>query len=541
MNILRKSRKSRFKLDKRRFMLLIFTLIMTTFAWITYSKVLLPNLKLHINSWNLAIYVDSNKNGVAEEDEVVEDKLAPIVIEPFEVYPGMNQEVIEVLIKNNGEIPSVIGYDILGAEVNFLGNTYSVVENAAEERVNHPENYYLQENEPTIAAGIASYKLINEEDKIPFDFIIEHTETVEGGAEGYLKVRAVWNATLDDEATDEEIDVKNELDGKWGYDITNYELANPTTSPIQFKLKLTSYGADRSSRFVLTQDITPENYGDYVDYSIDLNGDGNTTNDWRIFFEDNENIYIIAANYVPNSLIKEEHKSILPNSEKAGCTTYGVNIQLSEPDTILAEREIINKFMLTESEDTGNKNYKVTKALLSREYWAQFVDTSIANVAVGAPTIEMFTKSWNQKYNGLEGYTEIICDWNNRKGGYQINDDPGDEYHLNLNGYNSASLYFPTHTGDLCDAYWIASPAIREIGDAGENVLGSCMLGIKNDGMIGAGGYFNGTTGIRPVVQLKSGIFGESTINGAGNRVWTLTTVHPDDRVVVANVVSNET
>ena len=65
MNILRKSRKSTIKLDKRKVVLLIFTLIMTTFAWITYSKILLPNLKLHINSWNISIYVDNNKKGVA--------------------------------------------------------------------------------------------------------------------------------------------------------------------------------------------------------------------------------------------------------------------------------------------------------------------------------------------------------------------------------------------------------------------------------------------------------------------------------------------
>ena len=87
MNILRKSRKSTIKLDKRKVVLLIFTLIMTTFAWITYSKILLPTLKLHINSWNLAIYVDNNKNGVAEETEMVEDK------KDFK-YPQINKENI---------------------------------------------------------------------------------------------------------------------------------------------------------------------------------------------------------------------------------------------------------------------------------------------------------------------------------------------------------------------------------------------------------------------------------------------------------------
>ena len=537
MNILRKSRKSKFKLDKRRFMLLIFTLIMTTFAWITYSKVLLPNLKLHINSWNIAIYVDSNKNGVADEDEA--DKSAPIVIEPFEVYPGMNQEVIEVLIKNNGEIPSIIGYDILGAEVDFLGNTYKVVENAAAERASHPENYYLQENEPDRAAGIASYKLINEEDKIPFDFIIEHTEIVDGGAEGYLKVRAVWNATLDDDATEAEIDAKNELDGKWGYDITEYELANPTTSPIQFKIKLNSYGDDRSSRFVLTQDITPENYGDYVDYSVDLNGDGNTKNDWRIFFEDNENIYIIAAGLVNNSWI---NTTIADISTTEGCTTYGVNFPNDKFVNTEIEQSIINKFMLTEAIPNENINYKATRNLLSSSYWNQFVDTSIANVAVGAPTTEMFVKSWNQKYNGIEGCTDIICNWNNKKQGYQVNDDPDRPHALDLVGSGDTSLYFPNHTGDACHAYWLASPSMKEIDiDTGANVLTRSMMGIRIDlALIAGGGTVNGKAGIRPVVQLKSGIFGEVTETSPGNRVWTLTTVHPDDREVVANVVSNE-
>ena len=526
MNILRKSRKNRIKFDKRRFVLLIFTLIMTTFAWITYSKILLPNLKIHINSWNIAIYVDDNKNGVAEDDEKVANKVDPIVIEPFEVYPGMNQDVIEVLIKNNGEIPSIINYDITGAEVNFLGNVYRVVENAAEERVNNPENHYLQKNEPTKAGGIASYKLINEENVIPFDFIIEHTECIEGGAEGYLKVRAVWDATLDDGATDEQIDAKNELDGKWGYDITAYEKANPTTSPIQFKLNISSYGDNRSSRFVLTQDISPENYGDYVDYSIDLNNDGNTKNDWRIFFEDNENIYIIAAGLVKNSKINSEITSV---STTGGCTTYGINIPAEKVLDTPIEQSIINKFMLTDAVKSDNINYKATSNLLSTEYWQQFVDSSIANVAVGGPTLEMFVKSWNQKYNGVEGYSEVSCWWNTIKQGYQVNSEKDEEYHIYLEGYNNASLYFPNHTGDSCHAYWIAAPSMRVYGDdIMTNIWKKAVYGIRLDnGYIGSGGIASGKDGIRPVVQLKSGIFGSYTLNGSGEKVWTLTTEKP--------------
>lgn len=540
MNILRKSRKSRFKLDKRRFMLLIFTLIMTTFAWITYSKVLLPNLKLHINSWNIEVFVDSNKNGVAEDDEKVADKSAPIVIQPFEVYPGMNQDVIEVLIKNNGEIPSIIGYDMLGIQVDILGETYTVVENAAAERTANPGNNYLQKNTPTTAAGISSYKLVNGEESVPFDFIIEHTQVVDGGAEGYLKVRAVWDATLDDDATEAEIDAKNELDGKWGYDITDYEIANPTTSPIKFNLSITSYSDNRSSRFVLTQDITPENYGDYVDYPVDLNGDGNTKNDWRIFYEDNENIYIISAGLVDNDLINPD---ITEKSNHSGCTEYGVSFTTSELVETELNQEIINKFMFTKAIPSDNLNYRTTKNLLSESYWDYFVNNSIANYAIGGPTLEMFVKSWNRKYNGIATATEIISWWNIKKHGYQVSEIPGEEHRLQLNGGENDDLYFPNHTADECYAYWLASPSIREFDpETGINIFTRAMMGIRIDTkIIAGGGIGNGQAGVRPVVQLKSGIFGESTVNGAGNRVWTLTTVHPDDRAVVANVVSNET
>ena len=534
MNILRKSRKSTIKLDKRKVVLLIFTLIMTTFAWITYSKILLPTLKLHINSWNISIYVDDNKNGVAEEGELA-DKTAPIVIQPFEVYPGMNKDVMDVIIKNNGETPSDIAYII--SDIKFLGNTYSIQDDASAYRTTNPGAFCLQKNTYEDYGGIVTYKLINEESMIPFEFIIEHTKVIDGGAEGYLKVKAVWDATLDEGATEAQIDAKNEFDGKWGFDLTKY--AEATGAPIEFKLKVNAIGQPRSGRFVLTQDITPENYGDYVDYSVDLNGDGNTKNDWRIFYEDNENIYIIAAGLVKNTEINTE---ITELSETEGCTVYGVNMNHSEFTNTPIDKSIINKFMLTDAEESNNINYKATANLLSTSHWSQFVDSNLAVAAIGGPTVEMFVRSWNQKYDYLEGCTEIICEWDTQKQGYNVNDEEGEEYHLYLTGYENASLYFPNHTGDSCHAYWLASPSSKEYDhETGNDMLTKGMIGIRFDtALIAGGGIANGRAGVRPLVQLKSGIFGEVTEISPGNRVWTLTTVHPNDREEVANIVGNE-
>lgn len=509
MNILRKSRKSTIKLDKRKVVLLIFTLIMTTFAWITYSKILLPTLKLHINSWNLAIYVDNNKNGVAEETEMVEDKNAPIIIQPFEVYPGMNLDIMDVIIKNNGETPSEIAYIISG--VKFLGNAYDIKENALELRVSDPNGYYLKQNAYEDYGGIITYKLINEESLIPFEFIIEHTHVIDGGAEGYLKVKAVWDATLDDGATEEQIDQKNEFDGKWGFDLTKY--AETTGAPIEFKLKVNAIGQPRSGRFVLTQDITPENYGDYVKYSKDLNGDGDLTNDWRIFYEDNENIYLISANYVPNSWLNE---SAIRKATNESVSTYGATFSgMTLTDTTI-DSAIINKFMATSVEKSDNKNYKMMDAFMESSYWSQFVDTEFANVAIGAPTIEMFAKSWNQKYNGESGYSEILVSWDVNKKGYKINDS----FNFSVNGYSNASLYFPTETNDASQAYWLIAPThVTLEDDTEENIR---TFGVDKLGNIRSGSYNTSTGGIRPVVQLKSGLFGKSTVKENGDRVWTL-------------------
>ena len=73
-----------------------------------------------------------------------------------------------------------------------------------------------------------------------------------------------------------------------------------------------------------------DNYGMYVDYPIDLSGDGDTTNDWKIFYEDDlGRVFLIAADYVPNTcealykdskLIAGMKKST--NGDFAKCCSY---------------------------------------------------------------------------------------------------------------------------------------------------------------------------------------------------------------------------
>ena len=49
--------------------------------------------------------------------------------------------------------------------------------------------------------------------------------------------------------------------------------------------------------------ITPANYGQKVNYSVDVNGV--TLNDWEIFLKDGNNVYMIYGDYMPNAAIPQ--------------------------------------------------------------------------------------------------------------------------------------------------------------------------------------------------------------------------------------------
>lgn len=510
MNILRKTRKSNIKISRRRLVLLIFSLIMTSFAWIAYFKILQTNFEVHINSWNISIFVDENKNGVAEESEE-KDKDAAIEIDFLELYPGMNQEVMDVIIKNNGETPSTIDYII--SDIKFLGNDYTIQENAEEYRANNPDLFCLQKNEYVDSGGIITYDLINESLIFPFKFIIEHTGNIEGGAEGYLKVKAVWLSSIEsnETLTEEEIEAKNEVDSEWGYRVAEFIENNPDISPLQFKVKINATGLPRSSRFVLTQNLTPDNYGDYVDYPIDLNNDGDTTNDWQIFYEDNENVYIIADEYISNSLVSED--IMLKGTDTY--SAYGLYFNENTfTEDMSIDQSIINKYMLTSAMSSSNNNYKATSQLLNTTNWSSFVATNYAESAVGAPTIEMFIKSWNQKYILSENHSELNSIWKIHSTGYKINDEL-ESYVL---GYDNAKLYFPYTTSEVagseCFGYWLASPSANN---------DKSLINVLSSGKISFGEInSNNGIGIRPVVALKVGIKGTSQVNADEINIWSL-------------------
>ena len=221
MNILRKHRKSNKKKKLKKYILFIFSLIMTTFAWITYSIVLNTNLNIHVAAWDMEYYIGDEK------------KENPIGVDIEALYPQMPEQVIKIDIKNNGEALVDIDYHI--SAISIAGVSYELV---SEGEQNTTENYINIAN-PTLETDaetgvlVAKGKIINDTTKFPFTLELEHSLQVVAKDKGYLTVKVNWIGDNDG------------LDSEWGYKVGKYFADNPTAkSAMNITLSIDSYQAD---------------------------------------------------------------------------------------------------------------------------------------------------------------------------------------------------------------------------------------------------------------------------------------------------------
>ena len=221
MNILRKRRKSNKKNSLRKYILFVFTLIMTTFAWLAYSKVLNSHLNIHVAAWDMEYYIGDQK------------KENPIGIEIPDLYPQMQEQVIKIDIKNNGEALVDLDYHI--ESISIAGVSYELVkegeQNTTEDYINIADPTLETDAETGIL--VANGKVINDTTRFPFTLEVKHSLQVAAQDTGYLTVTVNWIGDNDD------------LDSEWGYKVGKYFMDNPdATSAISLTLSIDSYQAD---------------------------------------------------------------------------------------------------------------------------------------------------------------------------------------------------------------------------------------------------------------------------------------------------------
>ena len=225
----------------------------------------------------------------------------------------------------------------------------------------------------------------------------------------------------------------------------------------------------------------PVSIGDNVNYSTILNGQ--TLNNWSVFYIDGDYTYIILDNYLTRVAVSDSIKSNYNLANGKGTTFATIKSTTNRTDLINAMTTTSN---WTDLINNGSMNgTALTSAVKS--------DTNVK--AMGAPDIELWCNSWNSASNGFS----ITITPSQNVTGYQLNSantltiPSGDKRKANY------PLYFPhTSAVDSCDGYWLASPSAVDT---------NCVVYVSFNGYVDFYGYSGTNSAFRPVVCLPSSIF----------------------------------
>ena len=293
-------------------------------------------------------------------------------------------------------------------------------------------------------------------------------------------------------------------------------------------------------------------YGDSIDYDVDLGKytdgitdldlDGKPQYDWKIFYNDGTNIYIIAEDYVPMSKCSNLTTTITNRVDGGTIDPYGLywyikngNIQngkngsadifgTNAPSQTLS---FANKFLTDwKPKVTGtnsaseNSNAKMVATLMDTSLWANFATSTKINgltnkadelSAIGGPTLEMWVKSWNKKHGAESKDTsKLQLYYASNATGYFVGTTENPEtsssdyvYQSGTTGYTD-TLYYPVSLDsngnpdtNKCFGYWLASPSAYGA---------DYVMRVSKSGLVKYYNISQACYGVRPVVCLPSDI-----------------------------------
>ncbi len=229
--------------------------------------------------------------------------------------------------------------------------------------------------------------------------------TIEAGGKCNIHFTVEWPVTATDplgengESTSFELEIEytqgtgKEFEGSAKHE----DEAIGSTTPVEPKVNL-------------AETITGSDYGKAINYSVAVKGE--EVNNWRVFYNDGKNIYIILDDYLENRL--------LPAIE---------GISTSEKYDIFSD--ISRETLLT--------------GLTTNSNWSEFANGISGATATGTPTNEMFVNSWNENPEVNVRQLEVETLYYGSTNGGSISDP--------------TKLYVPhTERVDNCNGYWLASP-----------------------------------------------------------------------------------
>lgn len=235
-----------------------------------------------------------------------------------------------------------------------------------------------------------------------------------------------------------------------------------------------------------------EYYGKIVKGYICANSEG--VNAWKIFYADENNIYLIADDYISyNYCPSSKAQTVNKGYSDYRLAMSDIIKDYDGSDDIIDEKiKELNRDYFNEYNYTSNSDsMKAVAYMLDTNVWNVYVGEK-AEYAIGGPTAEMLLKSYSQKY-GVDYQAKAD------KIGYRISNDGGLTWSSDISNMLEVNdnLYV-INSQSKATRMWLASPSCYS------NYYVMC---VSFNGGIVFDSYGSTFQGFRPVVCLKSNVY----------------------------------
>ena len=239
---------------------------------------------------------------------------------------------------------------------------------------------------------------------------------------------------------------------------------------------------------------------------------------WMIFNIDDENIYLIASDYINTDYCPTKNGATVTKSSSypRGASFSGVyNQYAGSSDVTQVGKELNYDYFLNPEKayTSTSSNMKAVAYMLDTNAWSGFREEGVAEYAIGGPTIELLFEAYNKAHPDDEYPNGKYKARAKSATGYEISTDGGEE------GGNTWSDYMTSSADDLNDsdptfvinskdnAYgmWLASPSAPA----------SRLLGVGSNGNVDRDAYYGDLLGFRPLVCLQSDVQLQKNADGS--------------------------
>ena len=231
---------------------------------------------------------------------------------------------------------------------------------------------------------------------------------------------------------------------------------------------------------------------------------------WMIFNIDDENIYLIASDYINTDYCPTKNGATVTKSSSypRGASFSGVyNQYAGSSDVTQVGKELNYDYFLNPEKayTSTSSNMKAVAYMLDTNAWSGFREEGVAEYAIGGPTIELLFEAYNKAHPDDEYPNGKYKARAKSATGYEISTDGGEEGGNTWSDDITSSADYlndsdPTFViNSTANAYgmWLASPSA---------INTDCVMAVRYYGRVSYRDYSNTTYGFRPLVCLESRI-----------------------------------